>query len=162
MKQNHFSATPQNPYHLSVGAVVLNDEGKVACHHFVEFELDGERLTDFYILMRETMEPDESIEEALDRGLLEEFGIKAELTRYLGSIVSSFGARSKVQKTTIYFEMKFLEQKDDWRRADDPEKDAEKVWKEPSFLIESMTEQGKRLHRTDLDESEVLKRLNVL
>lgn len=159
MKPNHFKATPQNPFHLSVGAVVLNDEGKVACHHFSEFELDGERLTDFYILMRETMEPDESIEQALDRGLMEEFGIKAELVRYLGSIISSFGAASAVQKTTIYFEMKFLEQRDEWRRHDDPEKDAEKVWKDPSFLIEHMQDQGSRLHRTDLDESEVLKRL---
>jgi hypothetical protein len=159
MKQNHFSASSGNPFHLSVGAVVLNDEGKVACHHFKEFELDGQRLTDFYILMRETMEPDESIEGALERGLLEEFGMKAKLVRYLGSIVSSFGPENPVQKTTLYFEMKFTEQSNAWRREDDPEKDADKVWKDPSFLIERMKDQRSRLNRTDLDESEVLERL---
>ena len=31
-----FQASKNNPYHLSVGAVLFNNEGLIACHHFKE------------------------------------------------------------------------------------------------------------------------------
>ena len=79
---NYFKASKENPYHLSIGAVVLNGEGKILCHHFESLTLKGETFKDFYILMRETIEPSETIEACLERGLREEFGCKAEIKRF--------------------------------------------------------------------------------
>ena len=31
-----FQATKQRPYHLSVGAVLFDQNGRIACHHFKE------------------------------------------------------------------------------------------------------------------------------
>ena len=46
-----FQASQKQPYHLSVGAVLFDQNGRIACHHFNE--LFGQK--DVYILMRESM-----------------------------------------------------------------------------------------------------------
>ncbi len=33
-----FKGTKEKPYHLSVGAVFINDEGLVCCHYFKDFK----------------------------------------------------------------------------------------------------------------------------
>ena len=56
--------------------------------------------------MRETMHPHETIETAIKRGLMEEFGAKGEIKSYIGSIKSTFplhGGETMVEKTTLYF-----------------------------------------------------------
>ena len=54
----------------------MNEKGEVCCHHFFTKDLKGywadEKLDDFYILMRETLKPNETLERALERGLMEE------------------------------------------------------------------------------------------
>ena len=83
-----FKATQEWPYHLSVGAVVLNERNEILVHYFDEFGYDEAKLTDFHILIRETVEPGESIGAALDRGLSEETGARAELVHYIGQLES--------------------------------------------------------------------------
>lgn len=88
---NYFIGTKENPYHLSIGGVLKNAEGKICCHYFDHISHPAFGAYDnFYLLMRETIEPGESIEQCLHRGLSEEFGATAELKSYLGSIVSHF------------------------------------------------------------------------
>lgn len=52
----------------------------------MRFEAKG----DIYLLMRETIEHGETIEESIHRGLLEEFGSTGDIKNFLGSIVSHF------------------------------------------------------------------------
>ncbi len=151
---NYFGYSRENPFHISVGAVLRNNKNEVGVHHFTKHHDMG----DFYILMRETILPNETIEAALARGLSEEFGAKATLQRYLGSIVCHFpDGNVSVQKTTLYF-LTQLTELGDW-----PSGDAESAglleWHTPEFLIPRMKAQGKRIQREDLDESTILERL---
>lgn len=160
---NHFQGTKDNPYHISIGAVVLNKEGLVACHYFESFHHKTlGLLKDFVLLMRETIEENESIEECLDRGLMEEFGMKAELKSYIGSIVSHFPVRDTsilVEKTTLYFLCDFISQDDDLRSKEDIERESKVQWFDAKELIIKMKEQGKRLGREDMEESSIIENL---
>ena len=164
MKTKNYFTELISPYHLSVGAVVFNKEGKIGCHHFKEgarSKTFGKIKDDIYILMRETMEPNESIEEALQRGLLEEFGAEAELVNYIGSIVSQFNSErvKNIQKTTIYFLMKLVDIDENKRAFDDDEYESSIEWKDIDFPVNKMKRQRKLLGRSDADESLVLERV---
>lgn len=92
MPYSIFSATQSSPYHLSAGAIVINDSGKIGTHHFVSHPevLKRTGLQDMFLLVRETIEPGESLEQAALRGIYEEFGAKGEVLGYLGSRTTSF------------------------------------------------------------------------
>jgi hypothetical protein len=158
--QNYFQATKESPYHISVGALVRNNEGDICAHYFPLFDHPGmPRMEDFYILMRETIEPNETIEDCLKRGLMEEFGVDAILQRYVGSIASHFTQEGvRYEKTTLYF-LCNLVSIDETKRTGDIESKSELRWMKPEVLIEKMKEQGVRIGREDIDESAVLLRL---
>ncbi len=158
---NYFCATGLNIYHISVGAVLRNKQGQIAVHHYRQ-EKPGWLFPDCYILMRETIEPNETIEAALGRGLAEEFGARAIFRQYLGSSVCWLPTPKGVQaqKTTLYCLMDLdgeLGQPTDLHETHGPIE-----WHEAKFLIGVMKEQRKRLKREDADESEILERLLAL
>ncbi len=161
MSHNYFRGTIENPYHISIGAVLVNNEGQVCCHYFKEIDhRQFKDAKDLYLLMRETIEPNETIEEVLHRGLMEEFGAEATLNRYLGSIISYFPRKNiSIEKTTLYFLFDFISLEESRRSKDDVEGNSEIRWINPSDLIIKMREQGIRLMRSDLDESAILERL---
>lgn len=157
---NHFQGTKENPYHISIGAAVMNKEGKI-CHHYFEKILGYENIV---LLMRETIEENETIEQCLHRGLMEEFGMKAELKSYIGSIVSKFKIGDtgiNMEKTTLYFLCDFISQDESLRSQEDIERESEIKWFDPKDLIVKMKEQGKRLNREDMDESSVVERVII-
>ena len=157
---NYYRSSEQAPYHLSVGAVIINDQHQVLCHYFKSLTYAGQTLNDFYILMRETVERNETLEQAIQRGCMEEMGAGVEIIDFLGPIVSHHHDRGFLaEKTTLYFKCKLISQDDDLRAADDPEKDSQIVWRDIDELIARMSTQSKGLDRTDLDESAILKRL---
>ncbi len=161
--ENYFKGTKTHPYHLSIGAVVVNEENKVCCHYFkkLKFIKTGESFDDFYILMRETMEMGESIEDTLHRGLMEEFGITGEIITYLGSIKANFPIDEVlIEKTTLYFLVKMKTFKPDLRSSEDIEKESEIQWQTVDFLISKMKGQSLRLNST-LDESAILERVDL-
>ncbi len=164
MTQNYFQGTIQNPYHISTGAVVKNAEGNICCHYFDSITVKSiGTLENFYLLMRETIEPNETIEQCLSRGLMEEFGITATLNRYVGSIVSKFlvsGTDVEIEKTTLYFLCDFVSIDESLRKKEDVESASEIRWMEPTDLIVKMKEQGKRLGRSDADESVVIENVS--
>lgn len=159
--ENYFKGSKEKPYHLSIGAVLVNDENKICCHYFKEikpYRAYGV-LKDFYILMRETINVNEGIEQALHRGLMEEFGATGEIKTFLGSIKSDFIIGDvTIEKTTLYFlvDLKSFEPK--LRSFEDLEGESEIQWQTADFLIEKMENQMKRLNISSLYESEVVKR----
>ena len=161
MSKSLFKSTQESPYHLSVGAVFHDGKGKVSCHYFKEFFISDENTTysDFRILMRETIEADESLEQAVLRGIKEEFGSTGEIERFIGTLVTYFPRGDIwVEKTTVYFLIRLKERGIFERSFEDEENASTIEWQPIDFLITSMEEQGKRFKRTDLDESEILRR----
>ena len=154
---NYFQGTSAKPYHISIGAVLINNEGKIACHHFTDHpRLNGEA----FILMRETMEPNETIEETLYRGLKEEFGAKGEIVTYVGSLVKPYKVGEvTVQKTTLYFLVKLSDINEDDRDPEDPESISTIEWLKPEELAQLMESSALKLGMPDMDESEIIKRL---
>lgn len=175
--KNYFQGNNDHPRHVSVGAVLVNDgstgspqeKGKICAHHFNSksgSEFAGywkdQGLDDFYILMRETVEMGETLEEATHRGLLEEFGAEAEIIDYLGSIQICFkhrGSEVEIEKTTLYFLCKLKNQDLSKRSRGDVEYESVLEWHSPEFLIEKMKSQGAKFNRQDLDESSILEKL---
>jgi hypothetical protein len=162
---NYFRGIKEKPYHLSVGAVLANDTGQICCHFFKAFKSEADLIEykNFYILMRETVERNESLEESLQRGICEEFGARGKIITYLGSLKSKFNRLDfQIEKTTLYFLLKLEKQDIKLRLKDEEEKASEIQWHSADFLIEKMKEQGKRyLDRTDLDESLILERAKI-
>jgi 8-oxo-dGTP pyrophosphatase MutT (NUDIX family) len=156
MNINYYIGEDHTPYHLSVGAVLLNDKEEVACHYFTDFQ----GVKDFYVLMRETVEPNESLEHALARGLKEEFGATGKLKNYIGSRITSFKRdQVGIQKTTLYFLITLDTFDPSLRNPDDEEKDSQIQWKPIDVLMAVMREQAKRTSHPELDESEILERV---
>jgi NADH pyrophosphatase NudC (nudix superfamily) len=152
-----FEHSDAQPFHISVGAVLVNEEGKILAHHMSKDRLPAKNqykiggLDDAYILMRETIENGESLEQAVARGLKEEFGAEGDIKKYLGSLqfeVEGF------EKTELFFLVSLTKQGE--RPADDAEAHTELVWATPDFLIEKMKGQGARTDRKDLDESKII------
>lgn len=151
-----FQASKNQPYHLSIGAILFNQEGLIACHHFKE--ILGHK--DIYILMRESMEDNETPLMTLHRGLKEEFGATANPIVFLGCLSGYLpDARLSFEKTTLYVACQLISWNPENRDAEDPEACSIIEWLEPNVLIILMEKQGIRFkHRIDADESEMIKR----
>ena len=158
-----FKHSEASPFHISVGAVLVNDEGKVLVHKMVRRSMPDSlihtigNLNEAYILMRESLENGETLDQAVTRGLMEEFGAEGTIVKYLGSIqIPELHAKTRTfEKTTLYFQVDFVKQND--RPMNDVEAHTELAWESPEFLIEHMHDQGQRAGREDLDESKIIK-----
>lgn len=164
---NYFQGNKSHPKHLSVGVVLLNKKGEVCCHHFTRGDIEGYwpdlGINDFYILMRKTVEPDQSLESAIRKGLMEEFGAEAEIDDYIGTLVSNFEDRGVlIEKSTIYFKCQLTSQDLGKRDRGDIEGQSEVEWRTADFLIPKMKAQAIKYNRTDIDESVILEKLKDL
>lgn len=151
-EQALFKASYEQPYHLSVGAVLFDKEGRIACHHFDDI-LD---FKDIYILMRESMEPNETIMDTLHRGLKEEFGATATPVSFIGALSGNLDMHFSFEKTTVYVVCFVTNWDPKARDANDPEAGSHIEWLDPYMLIEKMKEQGRKFQRVDVDESEMI------
>lgn len=159
--QNHFQKTKEYPYHISIGVVLMNDKREVCTMYLKEFSHPSiKTLTDFHSLMRETLEPNESIEECIHRGLMEEFGATASINCFLGSMVAMTPQDDYIfQKTTLYFLCDLIDIDLERRSEEDKKIQSETVWTPLEELIVKMKGQGERLNREDLDEVVILERV---
>jgi ADP-ribose pyrophosphatase YjhB (NUDIX family) len=155
-----FKQTPEHPFHISVGAVLVNEEEKICVHKMTKSKTPGvyanvfEGRDEIYILMRETLDNNETLEAAAMRGIREEFGAAGEIRQYLGS--QAFEVRMHgypYEKTTVYFEITLTELGE---RPEDEESYTDIEWHTPEFLIERMKEQGKGNPLADIDESKII------
>lgn len=165
--KNTYKNSKEFPYHISVGAVLLRDDGAVAYQYFSKETIL--KITnidrDIYTLMRETIEEEkgETILEALHRGLDEEFGVKGTVRGYLGSLETHVINETKIhpedfKKTTLYFLVDILPDQTLRTLSSDTGVTFTNGWMEPGRLIEFMDKQSEGLVRTDLSESEIIKR----
>lgn len=154
--KSFFQASHPHPYHLSIGAVLFNQNGRIACHHFNEIL----GFKDIYILMRESMEDDESPLITLHRGLKEEFGATAQPVAFLGSLSGYLAdPHLSFEKTTLYIACQLIQWNPENRDLSDPEAGSTIEWLDPTILISLMERQGIRFqHRADADESEMIRR----
>lgn len=140
--KNYFQGTSDTPHHISIGAVLINEEGEVACHYF-DKNLSDKYPLGLYSLMHESIEPHESLEGALARGLKEEFSATAELIRYVGSLVVYYEHKGvPIEKTVLYFLCKLIDISE-VRDMSDLEAKSEIRWVDIDDLIPIMKEQGK-------------------
>lgn len=151
-----FQASLEQPYHLSIGAVLFDQNGRIACHHF--HEVLGHK--DIYILMRESMENNESPLMTLHRGLKEEFGAVCKPIAFLGNLSGYLpDPNLPFDKTTLYIACQLVQWDPKDRDLADPEAGSTIEWIDPESLIALMEKQGVRFHhRADADESEMIKR----
>lgn len=152
------TATPEYPFHVSIGALVVNDNSEICVHHFDTLEIGEYKADDFYILMRESPDGDENYLQTLERGLLEEFGMRAKPVHYIGSLQESLVFKNTQEKTTLYFLCKFVTQDETLRSRDDPESHTSIEWHDTDFLIKKMIEQGKKYPKYSIDEHEIVER----
>ncbi len=151
---NYFRGSGETPHHISVGAVLLNNEHKVACHYYAE-PLIRKYPPNFYTLMHESIEINETLEQTLARGLEEEFSMSATLERYVGSLIVEYSAGEiRVEKTVLYFLCKVLSI-DEIRDTTDPESVGEIKWMDIDELIVIMKKQGEQYGNSS-DESKIL------
>lgn len=147
--QSPHIATKEHPHHISVGVILINDKNEVACHFYEEPKIRN-YPKNFYTLLHESLEANDSLEETVARGLQEEFSMKGEVKRYIGSLVTSFHIGDvKVEKTVLYYLCKLLSI-DNERNLSDPEAISEIKWMNIDELIAIMKTQG------DDDESKIL------
>jgi hypothetical protein len=158
---NKYSATHQSPYHLSVGVILMTNDGKIVCH-----KVNHGNIKDGYTIARRTIKDNETLEEAVSRGIMEEFGATGDVVGFLGSKTTTdewwheINDPKDVEKTTLFFLVNQTSRDESLRKEEEKSLEglSEIVEVEPEFLIEQMPKQAKEVGWSDLDESEMIKR----
>lgn len=170
---NPFSGTPDRPYHLSIGAVLVEGD-KFLAHKFDLTRIDLQEaksktgiLTDtFYSIMTETPEEDEGFLDALVRGCMEEFGANVELIGFIGTHIGHFARPSKpdinIEKSMPFFLCRVIDRDDSRRPKGEIESKSDVVLLDPEELAQILDAQFKELGRTDFDLGNIVRRAQKL
>lgn len=154
-------ATPNTPYHVSVGILLLNKESNIICLHYAAID----ELLNIYTLPQKTLKIGETIENAVKRAARQETGSEISISAYLGSIVvkdrwwGELNAIKEVEKTTLYF----LAQQESLRYIDEAtaQNEAEKrTLCEVSFnkLLDIFTKQQEKDGMRGFNQLEIVRR----
>ena len=161
--KNFLNQSVESPTHISVAAVLQNTEGKILCHFFKKEDLphESEGKSDLYLFMRESLHLNESLETAVSRGLMEEYGAEGKVIDFLGTIVSHFpssdNATVTIEKTVLYFLVDLISLDETKREAGAVESRSQLLWLAPDDLLEKNQTQAARYSRTDIDDSKIIR-----
>lgn len=161
--KNFLNQSVESPTHISVAAVLRNNDGNVLCHFFKKEDLpdESEGKSDLYLLMRESLHLGESLESAVARGLMEEYGAEGNIIDFLGTIVSHFPSSDNpavtIEKTVLYFLVDFASIDKSKREAGAVESRSQLHWLKPEDLLEKNLTQAALYSRTDIDDSKIIR-----
>lgn len=168
-----FAGTPERPFHLSIGAVLVED-GKFLAHKFDLTRIDlqeakgrtGIEIDTFYTIMTETPEENEGFLDALKRGCLEEFGANIELLGFIGTHIGHFQKPKHLEVTiekNIPFFLCNVTDRDDARRPEgEIESMSEIISLNGEELASLLDEQYKKIGRSDFDLGGIVRRAQSL
>lgn len=144
MAQFRLIGNSENPYHLSVGGVLIRD-GEV----YLIQKPDG-----LITLPRETAFVNESFESALKRGMSDELGLFVNVEWYLGSQITYFDRPdgTNIEKTTLYFSCSYQGES---VRTPSSDEVLDKV------ILLNVEDAIKKLGKLNNPEFEILKRVKV-
>ena len=159
-----YQNTLPQPFHISVGGVLFNDDYDICVHHFFKKDIPEQLhfLADYqdeiYHLMRESLEGDESLQDAVLRGLKEEFGIEGLVDKYLGAKIDIITGPNQrpFEKLTIYHSAKLTSQGE--RLNFDIESRSKMEWYSPQDLLKIFEAQTVKTKRPELDERVIIER----
>jgi ADP-ribose pyrophosphatase YjhB (NUDIX family) len=104
----------------------------------------------------------ESLESAVARGMMEEYGAEGTVVDFLGTIVSHFPANDDktilIEKTVLYFLVDFTSIDEGLREAGAVESRSKLLWLEPLDLLEKNIAQATYYSRTDIDDSKIIRK----
>lgn len=148
--ENYFAWQPDHRVHLSVGAVVENQEGLILTVYL-------DRVDAKYFLPTATHTPDKTLEETLLK-VEQKAGWKLEIQKFLGVTKGEFPTPegSNVTKHVIWFKCKPIEQLT--RDPEDRDADSEIQWKSREELNQIFARQSEI--SSDVDQRNVLKLLS--
>jgi len=155
---NYYQASSTKPFHLSVGAIVLDENGNILCEHYDKLN----EWEDIYWLMHSTINPNETLEQALHRGLKEEMGVTGEIISFVGvhNYKSEwFGETSspvEVTKSIAYFTVRLISADESLKSQDNSAYNSRVVALTKKELIQKMKIQYQKYLIDELDESRVL------
>ncbi len=151
------------PFHISAGALLFNDQTEICTHHFYATEVSANLLfllgglSEGYHLMRESLEGDESLQTAVHRGLYEEFGATGTIEKYLGSQVCMVTTPERqFEKLTVYHAVRLIELGD--RPDIDAESRSKMEWYSAVDLLSMYEKQAAMTDRPELNETEIIRR----
>ncbi len=160
---NLYRHSQAQPFHISIGAVLFNDKFEICIHHFIteklpenlRFHAGG--LDEYYHLVRESLDNNEALEDAVLRGVHEEFGAIGEVDKFLGAKEDVItGHAYDFQKITLYHSVKLVRFEE--RPDIDPENHSEMEWYTPKELLNIYDKQVSQTDRPELDERVIIER----
>lgn len=115
-------------------------------------------MDECYHLMRETLEGNEPLQDAVLRGIQEEFGARGVVDRYLGAKIDEIRQPdgSTFEKLTIYHAVRLT----GWteRTASDAESNTQLEWYTPQEALATYDAQCAKTARPELDERVIIER----
>lgn len=130
-----------NPYHFSVGAVIVKGSDIAIIY----------KQHRYYTLLRETLYITESISEGLIRGAQEELGVTINTDKFLGGLVTHFDRNgTTIEKTTVYFLCQYTG--DTSKKREHDELDDTIYWVSPKKALDL-------LEQANSPEAEIIKRI---
>jgi len=161
---NFYKHDLPQPFHVSVGGILFNEKYEICVHHFFKKDVPEvshflmDYLDEAYHLMRESLEGNESLQDAVVRGMMEEFGVEVAVDKYLGSKIDIITGPDQMpfEKLTIYHSAKFTSQGE--RKFFDIESKSKMEWYSPQDLLKIFESQCAKTKRPELDERVIIKR----
>jgi len=157
---------PEKPFHISVGAILFDDDHKICLHHFykkdvpVRLHFLVDHMDEVYHLMRESLEGNEPLHDAVLRGIKEEFSAKGVVESYLGSKIDEIlqPDGTTFEKLTIYHAVRLKELGTRVVTDTDVESKTKLEWLSPEEVLQIYDKQCQLTKRPELDERIIIDR----